>query len=237
MRGLLNILLLVLMLFALAILAVSSFVAGGLIPLYFILVFVGAAKREAKVKTKIEAMLMPDESVVASIIEYRAMALFRRRVSIVITTSRMISVRRKILGGYRMLDKQWKDLSNAQMDENIFPALFGTSLSFSFLEPEGSSLGVGGGSPKDAAEVYKYAQSQEQAWAEKRRIRGIEENRSFAGAINLGGLFQAAGGSSEVSPTDAIANEINSAKSLLASGVISDSEFQEIKSKILSRRF
>jgi len=236
MRGLLNIFFLVVMLFALLLLAVTSFIAGVLIPLYFILVFVGGSKREAKVKTKIEAMLMPDESIVASIVEYRAMALFRRRLSIVITTSRMISVRRKVLGGYRMLDKQWKDLSNAQMDENIFPALFGTSLDFTFFEPAGSSIGIGGGNPDDAAKIYKYSQSQEQAWEEKRRIRGMEENRSFAG-INLGGLFQAAGGSSDVSPTDAIANEITSAKSLLASGVISDAEFQEIKSKILSRRF
>jgi len=225
------------MLFALAILAVSSFVTSFLIPLYFILVFMGAAKREAKVKTTIEAMLMPNESVVAGIIEYRAMALFRRRMFMVVTTSRMIVVRRKILGGYGMLDKQWKDLSNAQMDENIFPALFGTSLSFSFLEHAGSNLRIGGGDPEDAAKIYKYAQSQEQAWEEKRRIRGIEENRSFAGAINLGGLFPSAGGSSDVSPTDMIANEINSAKSLLATGVISDAEFQEIKSKILSRRF
>ncbi|EPE96982.1 SHOCT domain-containing protein [Rhizobium grahamii] len=236
MRGLLNIFLLVVMLFALLILAVTSFITGLLIPLYFILVFVGASKREAKVKTKIEAMLVPEEAIVASIIEYRAMALFRRRISLVITTSRMISVRRKILGGYRMTDRQWKDLGNAQMDENIFPAIFGTALSFTFLELAGGNLGVGGGNPDDAAKIYKFSQTQEQAWEEKRRIRGMEENRSIAG-INLGGLFKAAGGSSDVSPADAIANEINSARSLLASGVISDAEFQEIKSKILSRRF
>jgi hypothetical protein len=64
----------------------------------------------------------------------------------------------------------------------------------------------------------------------------MEENRSFAG-INLGGLFQSAGAVPDASPPDAIANEIDSAKSLLASGIISDAEFQEIKSKILSRRF
>ncbi len=236
MRGLLNIFLLIIMVLALLVLAASSLVAGLLIPLYFVLVFAGASRREAKVKTKIEAMLLPGETVVAGVIEYRAMALFRRRVSLVITNSRMISVRRKVLGGYRMIDRQWKDLSDAQMDENIFPALFGTELSFSFLEPSGGKLAVAGGSPDDAAEIYKFSQSQEQAWEEKRRIRSMEENRSFSG-INLGGLFQAAGMASDVSPTDAIANEINNAKSLLASGVVSDAEFQEIKSKILSRRF
>jgi len=236
MRGLVNIFLLILMLLALLVVTASSLVAGLLIPLYFIMVFVGASKREAKVRTKIEAMLLPGETIVASIIEYRAMALFRRRISLVITTSRMISVRRKILGGYRMTDRQWKDLGNAQMDENIFPALFGTALSLSFLEPAGGSMGVGGGSPDDAAKIYKFSQSQEQAWEEKRRIRGMEENRSIAG-INLGGLFQSAASAPDAATADAIANEINSAKALLASGIISDAEFQEIKSKILSRRF
>lgn len=148
-----------------------------------------------------------------------------------------------------MMDRKWKDLRDAQMSENIIPGLSGTALSFSFIDPPGGSMQLAGASPDDAAKVYTFAQSQEQAWEEKRRVRGLEEKRAASGGINFHGFPQQSGPSEplnptlisgktiDVSPSDIVAGEINRAKALLDSGSISDDEFQEIKSKILNRHF
>lgn len=245
MRGILNILIILTLTFFLVI----SIVGVVFIPIYIYLVFIGSKKRKAKVSNKIQSMLIAGEHVIAETIEYRVMALFQRRTAIAITNSRIIVVKRRNLGGFQMSDRQWKDLSDAQMDENILPGLFGARLAFSFQAPAGSKMQVYGVNPEEAAKIYSLSQGQEQAWEEKRRIRDLEEKRAASGGINFSGFPQSsshseasktpqiAGTRIDVSPTDAIANEINRAKSLLEAGAISDVEFQEIKSKILSRHF
>jgi hypothetical protein len=84
-----------------------------------------------------------------------------------------------------------------------------------------------------ASRLYTAAQDQEQAGEAKRRVRAMEEARASSGGISLGG-YQAngGGGGAPLSTLD----ELERAKKLLDSGVISDVEFNEIKSKILSRQ-
>ncbi|CDZ65223.1 Hypothetical protein NGAL_HAMBI2605_34920 [Neorhizobium galegae bv. orientalis] len=212
--------------------------------------FVGAGKRLVKVRRKIASMLMDGESVVTDVIEYRVMSFFQRRLYLAITNSRVIFVQRRILGGYQMMDRQWKDLKNARMDENTLPALSGASVAFTFINPPGGSMAVTGVDPEKAAKLYTYSQAQEHAWEEKRRVRGLEEKRAASGGINFHGFPQqqavpieapkpilVAGTTIDVSPTDIVAGEINKAKALFDAGAISDAEFQEIKAKILSRHF
>lgn len=245
MRAIVNIILLILVLTFLA----SSLIGIILIPLYFFFVFFGSANRKRKVASKIDAMLVDGERIVASAIEYRAMSLFRRRRSIFTTNNRIIFIKRNLLGGYQMMDRKWKDLRDAQMSENSLPGLSGTALYFSFIDAPGESMQLAGVSPDDAAKVYTFAQSQEQAWEEKRRVRDLEEKRAASGGINFHGFPQQSGPSEplnptlisgktiDASPSDIVASEINRAKVLLDSGSISDDEFQEIKSKILNRHF
>ncbi|MDX0999927.1 hypothetical protein GOE20_03185 [Sinorhizobium medicae] len=245
MRAIVNIILLFLVLTFLA----SSLIGIILIPLYFLFVFFGSTNRKRKVASKIDAMLVDGERIVASAIEYRAMSLFRRRRSIFTTNNRIIFIKRNLLGGYQMMDRKWKDLRDAQMSENSLPGLSGTALYFSFIDAPGESMQLAGVSPDDAAKVYTFAQSQEQAWEEKRRARDLEEKRAASGGINFHGFPQQSGPSEplnptlisgktiDASPSDIVASEINRAKVLLDSGSISDDEFQEIKSKILNRHF
>ncbi len=245
MRGILNIIFLLF----LSLLLISSIAGIPFLVLYACFVFIGGDKRRQKVHTKVSNMLMSGEEIVGSVIENRVMSLFQRRLSIFITNSRVIFVQRKILGGYQMIDRQWKDLRDAKMDENIMPGIFGATLSFSFINPPGGVMAVSGVDPETAAKLYTYSQAQEHAWEEKRRVRSLEEARATSGGINFHGFPQpvqqaqapapalVSGKTIDVTPTDTVVAEINRAKSLLDSGAISDAEFQEIKSKILSRHF
>lgn len=199
-----------------------------LVPVYWALVFRNAESRVAKATEKLTSTLMDGEQLRASALQMRLSSLLSRRLLLGITSSRIILINRSLFGGFSMQDYQWKDLEDAQLAENIFPAWFGSRLVFGI---GGTTLQIDGIKSDDASQVYKEAQRQEQEWEEKRRVRQLEEVRAASGAtmVNTGG---AAAGSS--APSAAL-DEIQKAKEMLESGVISDAEFSEIKAKILSR--
>ena len=93
-----------------------------------------------------------------------------------------------------------------------------------------------------ATEMYKVAQKEEQAWEEKRRVREMEETRAASGGVMFagGGIPSAqtpapqAPQSSE-SLSNSVADELIKLKKLMDQGIISDVEFNEMKSKLLSK--
>jgi hypothetical protein len=193
-----------------------------------LLVFLGAEDRAAKAQATLDRTLMTGETVLARAIQHRVFALFRRRAVIAITSSRIITVQRGLLGGFKMADMQWKDLKDVRLEENILEGMCGANLAFDGL---GASPGVYvDGVPTDpAAQMYAKAQFEEQAWEEKRRVRGLEETRAASGGVTVG--MGAGGGAAP----DQMVEEIKKAKALLDDGAISDTEFQEMKAKILGR--
>lgn len=193
-----------------------------------LLVFLGAEDRAAKAQATLDRTLMTGETVIARAIQHRVFALFRRRAVIAITSSRIITVQRGLLGGFKMADMQWKDLKDVRLEENILEGMCGANLAFDGL---GASPGVYvDGVPTDpAAQMYAKAQFEEQAWEEKRRVRGLEETRAASGGVTVG-----MGAGSGAAP-DQMVEEIKKAKALLDDGAISDTEFQEMKAKILGR--
>ena len=94
---------------------------------------------------------------------------------------------------------------------------------------------------KTASDIYKFSQSQDQSWEEKRRIREMEETRAKAGGISIGSNVVtpspsgSENNSDKSSKTSDITDELLKIKDLLDKGILSDVEFQEMKSKILSR--
>ena len=95
---------------------------------------------------------------------------------------------------------------------------------------------------KTASKAYKYAQQAEQSWEEKRRIRSMEEKRAEAGGIMIGQNTSPAISTAMVSKEKQDSNQIVDVteellklKKLLDEGILSDAEFQEMKSKILAR--
>jgi hypothetical protein len=199
-----------------------------LVPVYWAFVFRNSGGRVKKAEEKLSSTLMDNESLIGSALQMRISSLMSRRLLLGITTSRIIQINRPLFGGFSMTDRQWKDLRDAKLAENIMPGWFGSRLTFKF---EDSNVEINGITNDSASRIYKEAQQQEQDWEEKRRVRELEEVRAASGAtlVNTGGA--AAGGSG----ADASLDEITKAKQMLESGVISDAEFSEIKAKILSR--
>ncbi|MGE0157793.1 MAG: SHOCT domain-containing protein [Gemmatimonadales bacterium] len=211
-------------------------VVGALGLIYWALVIRGLESRRQKALDKLSSTLMTNEQTLGDAIQLRSCALLSRRLVVAATSSRVILIARPLLGGFTMRDYQWKDLQDATLSENLLPNLFGSRLSFTIRrdgqdEIEGVVV-ADGIETRVAARLYTAAQDQEQAWEEKRRVRSMEEARASSGGISLGGYGGNGGGGASVSTLD----ELERAKKLLDTGVISDVEFNEIKSKILSRQ-
>ena len=204
---------------------------------YWALVVRGVEARKATAGEKLTSTLMANEQKLCDAIQFRLCALLSRRLVVAATSSRIILISRPLLGGFTMKDYQWKDLHDANLSENVFPKLFGSRLSFA-IRRDGEDatedrLVIDGIEGRLASQIYSTAQDQEQAWEEKRRVRTMEEARASSGGISLGGYpSTAAGGNAGGSALE----ELERAKKLLDEGAVSDAEYNEIKSKILSRQ-
>jgi hypothetical protein len=210
-------------------------VVGVVAAVYWAFVIRGSEERKAKTVEKLASTLMANERKLADAMQLRMCALTSRRLLLAATSSRVILIERPMLGGFTMRDYQWKDLHDATLSENLLPNLFGSRLTFS-IRRDGQEQVEGvivadGIEQRVASRLYTAAQEQEQAWEEKRRVRTMEEARASSGGITLGG-YPGNGGGGGASTLD----ELERAKKLLDSGVISDVEFNEIKSKILSKQ-
>ncbi len=208
-------------------------VGVGLIALavWAALVFLGAEERAQKAEATLKSTLMTGEQVTAQAVQHRVFALFRRRTAIAITSSRVLTVQRGLLGGFKMADMQWKDLKDVRIEENILEGLCGANLAFDSLVQGYAGIAVPGVPSGPATEMYAKAQYEEQAWEEKRRIRGLEETRAASGGVTIGAQGNGLGGEGG----DRIVEEIRKAKELLDAGAVSDAEFHEMKAKILGR--
>lgn len=204
------------------------------IPVLAFLVFMtyyGAQGRALKVSEQLSKTLMQGEYIEAEALQCRVFALWRRRAAFGITNSRVLILSRGLFGGYTMVDIQWKDLEDVTIEQNVLSAFCGSNLKFRHLNAKTGIVQVMGIESEIAANIYSSAQSQEQAWEEKRRVRQMEEVRAAAGGVVLNTGF---GQSEAPARSNRMLDEITAAKALLDNGAISDSEYQEMKAKILA---
>ena len=201
-----------------------------LFQLYYWLVFIGGEARVQKAQDKLQSTLMKGEAVIASGLQQRLFGLLSRRTLVAITSSRLIEIRRSQLGGFDMKDYQWKDLRDARMSENIIPNVFGAKLELDARSGTANII-IDGLPSTVASTIYSHAQAQEQEWEEKNRIRDLEEKRAMSGAsvVNVAGQ-----GGAKADEGDLFAS-LEKAKKLFDAGAISDSEYQELKAKIISK--
>jgi hypothetical protein len=189
---------------------------------------------------QLNGLLVPGETLQAYAVQSRLFALTKRRLLVGASTGRLLVLRRNLLGGFHLTDLRWQDLKDVKLNAGIFGAdLTVTTLDQADLASQDHTAGMfllTGLRKTQAQDVYRICQAQEQQWREKRRVRDLEELRAKSGGLQLGGaggLGGVAGGGSGAGGADAV-ERLKAAKEMLANGLITDSEFEAIKAKVVS---
>jgi hypothetical protein len=186
---------------------------------------------------KLKGLLIPGESLEAWAIQRRLFALTHRRVIVAATSGRLIGLARGLFGGFDPVDLRWQDLREAKINVGIVSAtLTVESGAHSDLAstPSGNKRFTFGGLRKDAAQaVYRICQANEQSWREKRRIRDLEELRAKSGGVQFGNVGSAAPGTAAAGTGDS-AQRLQQAREMLEAKLITDSEYEAIKARIIN---
>jgi hypothetical protein len=183
----------------------------------------------------LNSVLVEGETLEAWSVQVRLFALFHRRMLIAATSGRFIVIRRGLIGGFDMKDFRWQDLGDTKLKVGIFGAdIFLKEISTTDLAMAGSPeqyLILKGFRKEPTQKIYRLAQAQDQSWREKRRIRELEELRAKSGGVTVGSYpgMKPEGSS----PDDSLAR-LKKAKELLDNKLITDSEYESIKAKIIS---
>lgn len=184
----------------------------------------------------LQGLLTSGETLEAWAAQRRLYALTHRRALIAATSGRFISLSRRLFGGYDSADIRWQDLKEARISAGIIAA------DLTLVAQSSSDLNIGAevnrvwsfeGLHKDQAQaMYRICQQHDQVWREKRRVRELEELRAKSGGVQISGgqagYSEAGGAESEPS------RRLRQAREMLDAKLISDSEFESIKAKIVS---
>jgi hypothetical protein len=149
---------------------------------------------------------------------------------------------------------RWQDIKDVSLDVGMFSAsvaiAYSANLSDTALgEGETCVMRATGLRIEPAQALYRECQAQDQAWREKRRIRAIEEMRARAGGVQIApGVYPGAGAERTVDgphvalppgasgpsmPTEEPAHRLARARDMLSQGLITDSEYESIKARIV----
>jgi hypothetical protein len=184
----------------------------------------------------LRSVLIPGETLEAWAIQRRLFALTHRRLLLAATSGRLVVLTRKLLGGFDVATIRWQDLEEVMLHVGMLSADLtvraGKATDLASLSTQGAQRVSFEGLRKEQAQsVYRICQSQDQAWREKRRVRELEELRARAGGIQV---------TSGPAPTVSASGEseavrrLREAKQLLDEKLITDSEYEAIKAKIVS---
>jgi hypothetical protein len=190
----------------------------------------------------LRGLLTSGETLEAWAVQHRLFALKHRRVCVAATSGRFISLNRRLLGGYESADIRWQDLKETRISAGILAAdltLIAQATSDLNIGSEVNRVWTFTGLRKDQAQaMYRICQQHDQVWREKRRIRELEELRAKSGGVQIGSGqsgggqtnsgAEPAGGESE--PT----RRLRQAREMLDAKLITDSEFESIKARIVS---
>jgi hypothetical protein len=186
----------------------------------------------------LRGLLTSEETLEAWAVQHRLYALTHRRACIAATSGRFISLNRRLLGGYTSADIRWQDLKETRISAGIIAA------DLTLVAQASSDLNIGSevnriwtftGLRKDQAQaMYRICQQHDQVWREKRRIRELEELRAKSGGVQIGSSQITAGAAESAGPDHEPARRLRQAREMLDAKLISDSEYESIKAKIVS---
>jgi hypothetical protein len=191
----------------------------------------------------LRGLLTEGEVLEAWAVQHRLYALTHRRTLIAATSGRFIALSRRLLGGYDSEDIRWQDLKETQIRAGILAAdltVIAQSSADLNISAAVNRVWTFNGLRKDQAQaIYRICQQHDQIWREKRRIRELEEMRARSGGLQLrdpGSLYP---GAPDSAPTGAAAESeparrLRQAREMLEAKLITDSEYESIKAKIVS---
>jgi hypothetical protein len=186
----------------------------------------------------LRGLLTTGETLEAWAVQHRLYALTHRRACIAATSGRFISLNRRLLGGYESADIRWQDLKETRISAGILAAdltLVAQSSSDLNIGSEVNRVWTFAGLCKDQAQsMYRICQQHDQVWREKRRIRELEELRAKSGGVQIGGGQGGYAGADSAGAESEPARRLRQAREMLDAKLISDSEFESIKAKIVS---
>jgi hypothetical protein len=185
----------------------------------------------------LRGLLTSEETLESWAVQHRLFALTHRRACIAATSGRFISLNRRLLGGYESADIRWQDLKETRISAGILAA------DLTLVAQTSADLNIGSEATrvytfanlrKDQAQsMYRICQQHDQVWREKRRIRELEELRAKSGGVQIGGQSGYAGADVAGAESEP-ARRLRQAREMLDAKLISDSEFESIKAKIVS---
>jgi hypothetical protein len=195
----------------------------------------------------LRGLLTAGETLEAWALQHRLFALTHRRMCIAATSGRFIWLRRRLLGGYDSADIRWQDLKETRISAGILAA------DLTLVAQASTDLNIGSetnqvwsfdGLRKDQAQaIYRICQQHDQVWREKRRVRELEELRAKSGGVQWGGAGPyggaapygaGVGGSTAAEVESEPTRRLRQAREMLDAKLISDSEFESIKAKIVA---
>jgi hypothetical protein len=186
----------------------------------------------------LRGLLTSGEVMEAWAVQHRVFALTHRRACIAATSGRFISLQRRLLGGYESADIRWQDLKETRISAGILTA------DLTLVAQASSDLNIGSevnrvwtfaGLRKDQAQaMYRICQQHDQVWREKRRIRELEELRAKSGGVQIGSGAAPYGAADSAGSESEPARRLRQAREMLDAKLISDSEFESIKAKIVA---
>jgi hypothetical protein len=207
----------------------------------------------------LRGLLTAGETLEAWAVQHRLYALTHRRACIAATSGRFITLNRRLFGGYDSADIRWQDLKETRISAGILAAdltLVAQASADLNIGSEVNRVWTFAGLRKDQAQaMYRICQQHDQVWREKRRIRELEELRAKSGGVQIGGGqgsyagadgIGAAGAPATGMPATGMpatgmpatesepARRLRQAREMLDARLISDSEFESIKAKIVS---
>src|ERR1700678_724567 len=185
----------------------------------------------------LQGLLTSGETLEAGAPQLRSYAVTHRRALIAATSGRFIWLKRRLIGGYDSADIRWQDLKETRISAGIIAA------DLTLVAQSSSDLNIGAevnrvwsfeGLHKDQAQaMYRICQQHDQVWRGKRRVRALAGLRAKSGGVQISGASPAYGSDAAGAESEP-ARRLRQAREMLEAKLISDSEFETIKAKIVS---
>jgi hypothetical protein len=182
-----------------------------------------------KIAAEVAAILTPNEEIIYIVLQ-NPTAITVKKDAVVVTSNRIILYKPGVLGRISFVDFQWRDVVSVKMNQGML------STEITVENTSGQAQRVGNLEKGQAKRLYGIAQQFEQEWRERRRVREMEENRARSGGVFLGSMPFSAGPAvpTPAEPAEDPVQRMAKAKAMWDQGLITETEYQALKAKILS---